>query len=149
MGVYLVRRGKAEYLYLKNKVDRKYVRITDAQGNRLKDAQKIHRELLNKDKAITNGSGTKHLYLVCASNAKYGYKKLVFRAQPPGHKSKTFDVSKLGYVTAYIEAEKYLNQLGFETRGLPNPSTYRDLIVRVLGELGYRTISKEYRYVRK
>ena len=143
MGVFRVNRGKAIYLYVKNSRVSKYIRVTDSEGRLLTN----HKELEKKAKALDGkarpGTGTRHLYLICVKNSAYSYERLAFRAQPPGASSKTFQIGKYGYHEAFLKAKRYLQQLGLECGDLPHPSRFRDMIMENLGELGYRSISKE------
>jgi len=145
MGVFLVRRGKAKYVYVKNREVQKYFRVTDREGMMLDTYDAVLAKARKLDARCKPGTGTKHLYLVCSKNRTYNYEQLVFRAQPPGHRSKSFNINKLGYITAFSEARAYLLAHSFECCDVPHPSRYRDLIVKVTGELGYRSILKEYR----
>lgn len=145
MGVFTVRRGKAIYVYVKNKDIQKYFRVTDSEGILLANYGCIRAKAETLDAKSKPGTGTKHLYLVCSKNRTYNYEQLVFRAQPPGHRSKSFNINKLGYITAFLNAKAYLLAHSFECGEIPNPSRYRDLIINVKGEFGFRAILREYR----
>lgn len=144
MGVFVVRRGKAEYLYVKNKAVSEYIRVTDGEGNRLSNYAALRKRAEALNDKHTTGTGTPYLYLVRAANKTFGYEQLVFRV---GIKpSRSFSIEKLGYVSAFLKAKEYLTANGFECHNLPHPKRHRDLILRVKGEFGYRSILREFKH---
>ena len=145
MGVFRVSRGKAVYLYVKNRDVKKYIRVTDSEGQLLPNHKELESKAVKLDSAAKPGTGTRYLYLIRSTNKTYGYEQLAFRAQPKGHPSKLFRVDKHGYRDAFLNAKGYLTSLGFECNDIPNPSRYKELIVAVRGELGYRSILREYK----
>jgi hypothetical protein len=119
--------------------------VTDKDGRLLEEHEKLEKKAKSMDVKKRPGTGTPYLYFVCSANKQYGYERLAFRVQVPGVPSKTFQVSKYGYIGAFNEAKDYLQQHRVKCNDIPHPSRFRDLIVSKIDEFGYRSLLKEFK----